>query len=147
MSEKYIGAAVPRIDGVEKVTGEAQYVTDMKFPGMLYAKLKTSPYAHAVIKSIDTSKARSLKGVRAVLTGTDASQKLGIYMVDKSILAVSKVRYYGEAVAAVAAVDIETAQRAVELIEVEYEPLPVVQDVEEAIKPGATLVHEEMAEN
>lgn len=147
MKEKYIGAAIPRIDGVEKVTGEAQYVTDLKFPGMLYAKLKTSPYAHALIKSIDTSRAKNLKGVKAVLTGADASQKLGIYMVDKSILAVSKVRYYGEAVAAVAAVDIETAQRAVELIEVEYEPLPIVQDVEEAIKPGATLVHEEMVEN
>ncbi|MDF2673916.1 MAG: Xanthine dehydrogenase [Clostridiales bacterium] len=147
MREKYIGAAVPRIDGVEKVTGEAQYVTDMKFPGMLYAKLKPSTSAHDVIKSINTSKSRSLTGVRAVLTGTDAYQKLGIYMVDKSILAVSKVRYYGEAVAAVAAVDIETAQRAVELIEVEYEPLPIVHDVEEAIKPGATLVHEEMAEN
>lgn len=147
MREKYIGAAVPRIDGVEKVTGEAQYVPDMKFPGMLYAKLKTSPYAHALIKNIDISKAKSLPGVKAVLTGVDASQKLGIYMVDKSILAVSKVRYYGEAVAAVAAVDIDTAEKAIELIEVEYEPLPVIQDVEEAIKTGATLVHEEMAEN
>lgn len=147
MKEKYIGAAIPRVDGIEKVTGEAMYVTDMKFPGMLYAKIKTSPYAHALIKSIDTRKARALPGVKAVLTGIDASQKLGIYMVDKSILAVSKVRYYGEAVAAVAATSIETAQRAVELIDVEYEPLPVVQDVEEAIKPGAILVHEEMAEN
>lgn len=147
MREKYIGAAIPRIDGVEKVTGEAQYVHDMKFPGMLYAKLKTSPYAHALIKSINTSKAKNLPGVRAILTGNDASQKLGIYMVDKPILAVSKVRYYGEAVAAVAAVDIDTAARAVELIEVEYEPLPVVQDVEEAIKEGATLIHEDMAEN
>jgi CO/xanthine dehydrogenase Mo-binding subunit len=142
MDNKYVGKAVPRVDGVEKVTGEAEYVQDMKLPGMLYAKLKTSIHAHARIKNIDISKAKALPGVKAVLTGNEAYYKLGIYMVDKPILAVDKVRYYGEAVAAVAAVDIETAERAVRLIEIEYEQLPVLQDVEMAFSEKSVLVHE-----
>jgi CO/xanthine dehydrogenase Mo-binding subunit len=144
MKHEYIGKGISRHDGVEKVTGDAEYVQDMKLTGMLYARLKTSTQAHAIIKSIDTSKARALPGVKAVITGADAYQRLGIYMVDRSILAVDKVRYYGEAVAAVAAIDYDTAERAVELIEVEYEPLPVVQDVEEAVKPGSVLVHPDL---
>ena len=147
MREEYVGKSVPRIDGTEKVTGEAQYVQDMKLPGMLYARIKTSPFAHALIKSIDTTRARSYPGVKAVLTGKEAFQKLGIYMVDKTILATDKVRYYGEAVAAVAAVDMDTAEKAIELIDVEYEKLPVVTDAEEALKEGAPLVHEEMGNN
>lgn len=144
MDYNYVGKGIPRLDGVEKVTGEAQYVQDMSFKGMLYARIKTSPYAHALIKKIDVSKAKELPGVKAVLTGEQAYQKLGIYIVDKPILAVDKVRYFGEAVAAVAAVDIDTAERAIELIEVEYEPLPVLLDVEEAVKPDAILVHEDL---
>lgn len=144
MDYKYIGKSIPRLDGVEKVTGEAEYVQDMFFKGMLYARIKTSSYAHAKIKKIDVSKARELPGVRAILTGEQAYQKLGIYIVDKPILAVDKVRYFGEAVAAVAAVDIDTAERAVELIEVEYEPLEALLDVEEAVKPNAILVHEDL---
>lgn len=144
MDLNYIGKGIERLDGIEKVTGEAEYVHDMKLKGMIYGKMKTSPYAHALIKSIDVSKAKALPGVKAVLTGEEASQKLGIYMVDRPILAVGKVRYFGEAVAAVAAIDLDTAEKAVELIEIEYEELPVVQEVEEAIKPGATLVHENL---
>lgn len=144
MSQTLIGAGIPRIDGVEKVTGEALYVHDLKIQGMLYAKLKTSPYAHARIKRIDTSKARSLPGVKAVLTGQDVPYKLGIYMIDRPVLATGKVRYFGEPVAAVAAIDLDTAQEAVDLIEVEYEPLPAVLDVEEALKEGAPLVHEDL---
>src|SRR5690242_20636725 len=132
MGEKYVGKGVSRVDGIEKVTGEAQYVTDLKLQGMLYARIKTSPYAHARIKSIDTSKAQALPGVKAVLTGAEAFQKLGIYMVDRPILAVDKVRYYGEAVAAVAATEIDIAEKAIKLIEVEYEMLTPVLDVEEA---------------
>jgi CO/xanthine dehydrogenase Mo-binding subunit len=149
MSEKYkyIGKSISRHDGYEKVTGQAQYVGDLSFPNMLYAKIKTSPYAHALIKKIDVSKAKALPGVKAVLTGKEASEKIGLYMKDRPILAGTKVRYYGEAVAAVAAVDLDTAEKAIQLIEVEYEPLPVIQDVEEAIKPDAPLVHEDMAEN
>lgn len=147
MPEKYIGKAIPRHDGYEKVTGQAVYVSDLKFPGMIYAKLKTSPHAHARIKSIDTIRAKELPGVRVVLTGKEAYQKLGIYMVDRPILAGEKVRYYGEAVAAVAADTEEIAEKAVGLIEVEYELLPVVQDVEEALKPESPLVHEDMTQN
>lgn len=147
MNYDYVGKGVTRLDGIEKVTGEAQYVHDIKLQGMLYAKIKTSPYAHALIKSIDISKAVALPGVKAVLTGKDAYQKLGIYMVDRPILAGDKVRYYGEAVAAVAALDLETAEKAVDLIKVVYEELPVVQDVEEALKPDSPLVHEDIASN
>lgn len=147
MNYDYVGKGVTRLDGTEKVTGEAQYVHDIKLQGMLYAKIKTSKYAHALIKSIDTSKAKALPGVKAVLTGKDAYQKLGIYMVDRPILAVNKVRYYGEAVAAVAAINLEIAEKAVDLIEVVYEELPVVQDVEEALKPESPLVHEDIASN
>ena len=118
---------------------------DITIAGMLYAKLKTSPHAHAVIKSIDTSKAEKLPGVKAVITGKEAFHKLGLYMVDRPVLAVGKVRHFGEAVAAVAAVDIDTAQRAIELIDVEYEPCPIIQSVEESIKPNSTLIHEDMA--
>ncbi|MBZ9685387.1 xanthine dehydrogenase family protein molybdopterin-binding subunit [Clostridium estertheticum] len=144
MDYNFVGKSLPRTDGIEKVTGEAQYVQDIKLPAMLYAKIKTSLYAHAIIKSIDVSLAEKLPGVRAVLTGKEAFQKLGIYIVDRPILAVGKVRYFGEAVAAVAAVDIDTAERAIELIKVEYELLPVLQDVEEAIKPDSVLVHEDL---
>jgi Aerobic-type carbon monoxide dehydrogenase, large subunit CoxL/CutL homologs len=144
MDYNYVGKGIPRIDGVEKVTGEAQYVQDMFFNGMLYARIKTSPYAHALIKKIDVSKARKLPGVKAILTGEQAYQKLGIYIVDKPILAVEKVRYFGEAVAAVAAVDIDTAEKAIELIEIEYEPLKALLDVEEAVKPDAILVHKDL---
>lgn len=147
MNYGYVGEGVARLDGIEKVTGQALYVHDIKLQGMLYAKIKTSPYAHALIKSIDVSKAKALPGVKAVLTGKDAYQKLGIYMIDRPILAWHKVRYFGEAVAAVAAIDIETAEKAIELIEVVYEELPVVQDVEEALKPESPLVHEDIASN
>ena len=90
MDYNYVGKGIPRIDGVEKVTGEAQYVQDMILKGMLYARIKTSPYAHALIKKIDVSKARELPGVKAILTGEQAYQKLGIYIVDKPILAVGR---------------------------------------------------------
>lgn len=144
MTHDYIGKGISRLDGVEKVTGDAEYVQDIKMAGMLYAKIKTSPHAHARIKNIDVSKAKALPGVKAVITGADAYQRLGIYMVDRPILAVDKVRYYGEAVAAVAAIDEDIAEKAVDLINVEYELLPVIQDVEEAVKPETVLVHEDL---
>ncbi len=143
---RYIGKSVPRHDGYEKVTGTAPYVADIKLNGMLHARVKTSPHAHAKILSIDTSKAESLPGVRAVITGRQGAAKLGIYMVDRSIIATDKVRYFGEVVAAVAAEDPEIAAQAVELIEVEYEPLPAVLDVKDAAKAGSPLVHEKLGE-
>ena len=140
----YIGKSIERHDSYEKVTGTAVFTGDISLPGMLYAKFKTSPHAHARIVSIDTSQAKALPGVRAVITGKEAGSKLGIYMVDRSILAVDKVRYFGEAVAAVAADTLEIAAKAVKLINVVYEELPAVLDVKEAIKPGAALVHEDL---
>ncbi|HHY94683.1 MAG TPA: xanthine dehydrogenase family protein, partial [Firmicutes bacterium] len=144
MKETLIGRGVPRIDGVEKVTGQAEYVHDMVLPGMLHARVKTSPHAHAHILHVDASRARALPGVKAVLTGGDLPYRLGIYMRDRPVLATGKVRYYGEPVAAVAAVDLDTAQEAVELIRVEYEPMPAVLDVEQALSPSSPLVHEDL---
>lgn len=143
---QYIGKSVSRHDGFEKVTGTAPYVADLKMNGMLHARVKTSPYAHANILSIDTSKAEALPGVRAVITGRQGAAKLGIYMVDRSIIATDKVRHYGEVVAAVAAEDAEIAACAVDLIEVTYEPLQAVLDVKDAIKPDSPLVHERLGE-
>ena len=138
---RYIGKPIKRDDGPEKVTGTAQYAGDLVLPGMLHAKLKTSPHAHARILNIDTSAAEALSGVRAVITGEHGSVKVGIYMQDKSVIATDTVRYAGEIVAAVAADDKETAAKAADLINVEYEPLPVLTDVCEAVKPEAMLIH------
>ncbi len=141
---KYIGKSVRRHDAYDKVTGAGAYVGDLKMNGMLHAKLKTSPHAHAKILSVDTSRAEALPGVRAVITGREGSGKVGIYMVDRSIIATDKVRFYGEVVAAVAAVTPAIAAEAVALIDVEYEVLPAVLDVCEAAKPGAQLVHPDL---
>lgn len=137
-----IGEDVKKVDGVEKVTGYAKFADDLKMPGMLYAKIKKSPYAHARILSIDTSKAEALKGVKAVITGKDVPHRVGLYLEDKTFLAVSKVRFIGEAVAAVAAETQEIADEAVELIDVQYEELPAVFNAMDAIKEGAPLLHE-----
>ncbi len=144
--EKYvtIGKPVPRIDALEKVTGRAMYIDDLKFSDVLYGKILRSPHAHAKIKRIDTSKAEALPGVRAVVTGKDAPFRGGEAIRDQPFLAVGKVRCVGEVVAAVAADTKEIAEHAVGLIVVEYEPLAAVLDVMEAVKPSAPLIHEEM---
>jgi CO/xanthine dehydrogenase Mo-binding subunit len=148
MSEKreysYVGKRIDRVEAYEKLTGEAIYTNDMVLPGMLYAQLKRSPHAHARILHIDTCKAKALVGVRAVLTGMDLPYKLGLYLVDKDILAKQIVRHYGEAVAAVAAETLEIAKEAVELIEIQYEVLTPVLSVKEALQSGATLVHPDL---
>jgi CO/xanthine dehydrogenase Mo-binding subunit len=132
-----------RVDGVEKVSGQATYAADVVRPGMLHAKILRSPLPHARIASIDVSKARALPGVHTVLTAQDLPDALiGRSMRDMSILARDRVRFIGEKVAAVAAEDVETAERALDLIEIEYEELPAVFDPVEAIKPGAPHVHE-----
>ncbi|MEM3519110.1 MAG: xanthine dehydrogenase family protein molybdopterin-binding subunit [Candidatus Hadarchaeales archaeon] len=143
---RYVGKEVPRIDAVEKVTGSAIYTADIKLPGMLYARLLKSPYAHARIVKIDTSRAERLPGVRAVLTGAELPYRFGIYMSDKYVLARKKARYLGEPVVAIAADTEEIAEDAVELVEVEYEELPAVFDPREALKEGAPLVHEDLGE-
>lgn len=142
---RHIGKSPIRMDALEKVTGRATYVYDMELPGMLYAKCQHSPYAHADIISIDTSAAKALSGVKAVLTGNDLPYLVGMYMVDKRILARDKVRYQGEAVAAVAAVDEVTAEKAVSLIKIEYKELPSVMTMDEALE-GKILVHEDINE-
>ena len=143
---KYVGKGPARIDSIEKVAGEATYVGDMVLPGMLYAKVKASPHASARIKSIDTSKALALPGVRAVVTGEELDYRVGLYVVDKYILAKGFVRYQGEGVAAVAADTEEIARAALDLIEVDYEVLPPVLDVKSALEPDAPLVHPDLGD-
>jgi len=141
---KYVGKDARRSEGVEKLTGAAVYVSDMSLPGMLYAQVKKSPHARAKILGIDVSKAETLDGVRAVLTGAELNYRLGLYVVDKDILAKTEVRHYGEAVAAVAADTLEIAKKAVDLIEVRYEVLPPVLNHMDALKEGAPLVHPDL---
>ena len=134
---RVIGTAAPRVDGVEKVTGAAKYAADFSLPGTLWGKALHSPYPHARIVNIDTSRAAELPGVYAVLTGADV--RTGMYgrsIKDIPILALDRVRFAGERVAAVAADDKDIAQRALDLIEVEYEDLPAVFDVLEAMEDG-----------
>jgi len=145
-----IGKRVPRVDGRVKVTGEAKYAADFDLSGMLWCKILRSPYAHAKILNIDTSRAEKLTGVKAICTAKDFGGWKWGWMPktrDEPPLAVDKVRYLAEAVAAVAAVDEETAEEATELIQVEYEELPGVFDPEEAMKEGAPQIHGYVKDN
>jgi CO/xanthine dehydrogenase Mo-binding subunit len=146
MSDFYaVGKSATRIDALSKVTGEAAYTADVMLPGMLYGLAKRSSYAHARIVRINTQRAEALPGVRAVITAQDVPDiLLGLRLRDLPILAREQVRFVGEKVAAVAAVDEETARDAVDLIEVEYEPLPSLTDVNVAMKDGSILVHENL---
>jgi CO/xanthine dehydrogenase Mo-binding subunit len=144
---KVIGQPEPRNDGEEKATGKGVYTVDVKLPGMAYGKILRSPYAHARLKQIDASKAEKLPGVFAVITREDQKSisMFGAAYKDQTIVAVDKVRYVGDPVAAVAAVDEAVAEEALGLIEVEYEELPAVTSIDEALAPGAPLVHESSA--
>ena len=137
----------PRVDARDKVMGRATYAADVYLPGMLACKLATSPRPHARIVSIDTSKAEALPGVYSVITGRDFPDvHFGSgALKDRYIMARDEVFYVGEAVAAVAAVDEMTAQEAVDLIEVEYEDLPVVVDVLDALNSGSSAVHPDLS--
>ncbi|MEK7341740.1 MAG: xanthine dehydrogenase family protein molybdopterin-binding subunit [Candidatus Binatota bacterium] len=143
MAEKrVIGNPAPRVEGERKVSGEARYAVDVALPGMLRVKALRSPIPHGRIKRIDTSQAGKLPGVHTVLTGKDiAGAKIGKKIFDMSILAEDVVRFIGEKVAAVAAESEEIAEKAVDLIEVEYGELEAVLDPLEAIKPSAPLLH------
>ena len=141
---KYIGVSVPRVDGVKKVTGAAKYVGDMKWPRMLYAKCVKSPYAHAKILSIDVSAAKALKGVHDVITGDYYTKRGGLYLEDKNFLAVNTVKFYGEPVVAIAAETPEIAEAACDLVKVEYEPLPVINNPLEGMAKEAILIHPEL---
>ncbi len=153
MSEEFsvVGKRLPRTDAVEKVKGEAKFTTDIQLPGMLHAKFLRSPHAHAKVIGIDTTRAEAVPGVKAVLTCKNAPKVHAYsaslrrekfeYLLDET------VHYAGEEVAAVAAVTKEIAEKALELMEVEYEVLPAVFDKEEAMKPDAPLVHPELGSN
>ena len=144
--KRVVGIAAPRVEGEQKVSGGAVYALDVVLPRMLWAKVLRSPLPHARIKKIDVSKARALSGVRAVLTGKDLSgAKIGKKIVDMPLLAEDVVRFVGEKVAAIAAETEDIASEAVELIEVEYEELPAVLDPLEAMRPGAPMLHPELA--
>ena len=132
---RVIGRRGPNIDAVERVTGRAKYTGDIDLPGMLVAKVLRSPHAHARIARIDTARAEAVAGLRAVITYRDAP-KVMIWGHRQYALN-DRVRFKGEAVAAVAAVDADTAERAIRLIDVQYEPLPFVLDPEAALRPGA----------
>lgn len=140
-----IGRPLPKIDAWGKVTGETKYADDLILPRMAYAKLLRSPHPHARIRRIDTARARVLPGVYAVITGADLpSVKFGILPVsqDEEALCRDKVRMVGDPVAAVAAADEATAERACELIEVEYEPLPALMSIEESLAHPEVRIHE-----
>ncbi len=152
---KIVGTRPLRPDGVDKVTGRAKFGADMHLPNMLVGRALRSPHAHARIKSIDISKAQSLKGVKAVITSADLCDlpsefiPAGEMMVNfkdmtRNVMAREKALYEGHAVAAVAAVSDRIAAQALALIEVDYEVLPHVMDVDEAMQPDAPLLHDDM---
>jgi CO/xanthine dehydrogenase Mo-binding subunit len=146
----YIGKNMPRVDSRAKVTGEALFTADLTLPRMLVGKILRSPHPHARILNIDTSRALALPGVKAVVTGKDTlGRKWGVfrYTQDQEFLTTDKVRFIGEEVAAVAALDEETALEALRLIQVEYEVLPPVFDPMAAMAPDAPLIHEDFPQN
>ncbi len=159
MSYKVIGNSVNRLDAVAKVTGKAKYTDDFFERDMLVGKVLSSPYAHAIIKNIDVSKAKALSGVEAVITYKDLPNIQFAtaghpYSLDPShqdvadrLILTNKARFVGDSIAAVVAKDTLTAEKALKLIEVEYEILQHVLDPEEAIKPGAPIIHEEKPNN
>lgn len=159
MTYKVIGNSVNRLDGIAKVTGKAKYADDFFERDMLVGKVLRSPYAHAIIKNIDVSKAKALPGVEAVITHKDLPKiKFATAghpwsldpahrdIADRLILT-DKARFVGDSIAAVVAIDSLTAEKALKLIQVEYEVLPHVIDPEEAIEPGAPVIHEERPDN
>ena len=152
---KFIGERVKRREDPRLITGTATYVDDLRLPGMLHALVLRSPHAHAAINSIDVEAARKAPGVVAVLTGADLKDKIGTLpcaaIADHKpfhpVLAEGKVRYVGEPVAAVVAADPYKAQDALDLVEVDYDPLDAVVDPEKALEPGAPLIHETFGTN
>ena len=144
---KVVGQSVSRTDVIEKVTGSAVYVDDIQFgPNLLYSRLVRSPYPHALIKNIDTSRALEFPGVRAVVTGKDLKARMGLYLIDRPIFADERVRYYGEPVAGVVATSEALAVKAARLVEVEYEVLPAIYDPVEASQPDAPLLHPDLGD-
>ena len=145
MELKIVGRPMGRIEGPEKVGGTTLYTADVQLPGMVWGKCLRSPLSHARIVRVNTEKAKKVSGVLAVLTGADLPPfRVGLSLQDIPILAQGKVRFVGEKVVAVATEDLDAAEEALSLIEVDYEELPAVFDPRKAIGPGAPLVHEEL---
>ncbi len=144
-----IGKSIAMVDAAGKTTGAGKYTDDFSLPGMLVGKILHSPYPHARIKRIDTSRAKALNGVVAVVTGADAPNPYGILPVghDETALAVEKVRYVGDHVACVAAISEQIAEEALELIDVEYDPLPAYFDPEQSMRAETDLIHENRPHN
>jgi CO/xanthine dehydrogenase Mo-binding subunit len=144
LAYRTVGKALPRVEGYGKVTGQTKYAADLEFTDLLWAKVLRSSVPHARIVNIDTSKAKALKGVHAVLTGADVKDVyVGTRVKDQPVLAYDKVRMGGDAVAAVAADNEEIAEEAIGLIDVQYEELPYIGDPVEALKSSAPLIHED----
>jgi CO/xanthine dehydrogenase Mo-binding subunit/aerobic-type carbon monoxide dehydrogenase small subunit (CoxS/CutS family) len=146
---RFIGANVRRIDAPSKVSGALKYAGDMTMPGMLHVQVLRSPHPHARIVSIDTSDAEAMPGVEAVVTAKDVpgENAFGVFVHDQPIITGDRVRYVGDHVAAVAAEDLATAREALRKIRVVYEPLPGVFDPEEAMRPGAPILHDYAPDN
>ncbi|MEN9763444.1 MAG: hypothetical protein RI906_3270 [Pseudomonadota bacterium] len=138
-----VGQSVPRLQGVDKLTGSAMYVDDINRPGMLHGALLLSPYPHAKITRMNTQAAQGAPGVRCVLTGDDFPRQFGGFIHDEQVLARGVVRYAGEPVAAVCADTLSQAKEALQLIEVDYDELPAVTSIDEALSAEAALVHPE----
>jgi CO/xanthine dehydrogenase Mo-binding subunit len=143
MGYKYLGKSYIRPDAISKVTGKAIYLDDIRLPGMLYAAILRPEYAHAKILSIDTQEAEKMPGVVQVVTGKDCSYHYGDNIRDLVPMAVDKVRYIGEPLAAVIADTPGHARAALEFIKVDYDPLPVYVDARDAMKEDATIIHED----
>jgi 4-hydroxybenzoyl-CoA reductase subunit alpha len=145
---RYIKKGLKRTDGEQIVTGRARYTVDITLPGMIFGKILRTPYPHAKIKKINTERAKELEGVKAVITGRDTGYRRFSFIdtpafpADQTPIAIDKVRFVGEGVAAVAAVSEDIAEKALDLIEVEYEELPSVFDPEDAMKDGAPAIHD-----
>ena len=145
--ESNIGRNFFRTDSLEHVRGKSVFGADVFRPNMVYGKIMRSEYAHARIKSIDTTEAKKLEGVLAVITGNEISQGyFGVDIKDRLVLATDKVRYRGDAIAVVAATSEEKASEALTLIKVAYEPLEPVFDIKKAMTPGAPVIHEKLQE-
>ena len=144
---RVIGKPVERVDGPEMLTGQAIYGPDVNLPGMLWGKILRSPIPHGKVLRVDVEKAKKHPGVKTVIAAKDVpARRYGYAVEDEHIFAIHKVRFVGQPVAAIAAVDEKTAEEALSLIDVEYEELPAVFTAEEAMRDDAPLVHDNLAD-
>src|SRR6056297_676313 len=144
MTKSFVGKSIKRSDGLDKISGNQKYLDDLKFGGLLYASILSSPHAHAEILNIDIKEAEKSPGVKKVITGDYHPHAMGLYLGDKPPLAVQKVRYYGEPVAAVIAKSKENAEKAVQKIKVKYKKLNSVSSSRKSLKKEAPILHKNL---